>query len=314
MDIQQAEKKFLHMPVMLSQVLKMLDPVPGGFYVDGTVGGGGHAEAILLASDPSGRLLGIDRDGEALTAAAGRLRRFGERARLEQGNFAEMARMAGEPADGILLDVGVSSYQLDNPQRGFSYRQDAPLDMRMDAGQGLSAADILNTYDEEELSGIFFRYGEEKWAKRIAQFVVRERAVFPILQTGHLVEVIKQAIPVGAREKDQHPARRVFQALRIAVNDELGALEKALHEAAVLLKPGGRLAVITFHSLEDRLVKEVFRWLALDCVCPPRSPVCQCGKKAFVKVLTKKPLLPEAGEIEANPRARSAKMRVAEKF
>ena len=314
MDIQGSQGKFLHLPVMLPQVLKMLNPSPGGFYIDGTVGGGGHAQAILLAGNPSARLLGIDRDAQALAAAAQRLAPFGERVQIARGNFAGMAGMTAEQANGILLDIGVSSYQLDNPQRGFSYRQDAPLDMRMDTEQELSAANIINSYNEEDLSGIFYRFGEEKWARRIAQFIVRERALSPILSTGHLVEIIKQAVPVGAREKDQHPARRVFQALRIAVNDELGALEKALHEAVTLLKPGGRLAVVTFHSLEDRLVKEVFRWLALDCVCPPRCPVCQCDKKALVKVLTKKPLLPDGREIEENPRARSAKLRVAEKL
>jgi len=309
---------FKHIPVLAQQVLDALQPHSGGIYIDGTVGGGGHSAMILEAGAPDAFLLGIDRDAEARAAAAARLAPFSGRFYLAAGNYSDMDKLAAEQGisavDGILLDIGVSSHQLDAAERGFSYMQDAPLDMRMDQSQGRTAADLINEASAEELTDILYRYGEEKWSARIVQFILDARSKQAITSTGELVEIIKKAIPKGAREKDQHPAKRSFQALRIAINDELGALERGLDAAISLLKPGGVLGVITFHSLEDRIVKEAFRYHSRDCVCPPGLPVCQCGHHADVKLLNRKPLTASPEELAANPRSRSANFRAVRKL
>ncbi len=309
--------EFTHLPVLPEQTIAALAPHAGGVYIDGTVGGGGHSQLILSASAPDGFLLGIDRDEEALAAAAVKLKPFAGRFVLKKGNYAQMLQIASaaglEQADGILLDIGVSSHQLDVAERGFSYMTDAPLDMRMDQTQGVTAAELIAQADEAELSRILYQYGEEKWAARIAAFIVAEREEQPILRTGQLTALIKRAIPKSAREKDQHPAKRSFQALRIAVNGELLALEQGLEAAISLLKPGGVLAVISFHSLEDRIVKDCFRFHSTSCICPPRQPVCTCGHHADVKLLNKKPLMASEAELQANPRSRSARLRAVVK-
>jgi len=304
---------FVHIPVLAKQVLDVMKPHAGGTYIDGTLGGGGHSGLILESGSPDAFLLGIDRDTEALAAAGEHLAPFAGRFKLARGNYADMAEIAAEngisEADGILLDIGVSSHQLDAAERGFSYMQDAPLDMRMDQTAGITAADLVNESDGETLCDILYRYGEEKWSARIVKFILEERRLHPIETTGQLVDIIKKAIPKGAREKDQHPAKRSFQALRIAVNGELTALEKGLDAAIGLLKPGGVLAVITFHSLEDRIVKDRFRYHASDCICPPELPICTCGHKACVKLVNRKPLIADEAEAAENPRSRSAKLR-----
>ncbi|MEG2213774.1 MAG: 16S rRNA (cytosine(1402)-N(4))-methyltransferase RsmH [Clostridiales bacterium] len=309
---------FNHIPVLLDEVLNALQPLSDGIYIDGTLGGGGHSVALLAASAPAGFLLGIDRDDAALTAADARLAVYAGRYRLIRANYADMAFVAAkagiESADGILLDIGVSSPQLDEESRGFSYHSQAPLDMRMDQRQELSAAILVNRADEAELTDIIYRYGEERWAKRIAQFIVAARREQPLETTLQLSQLIQKAIPAGAREKDQHPARRTFQALRIAVNGELTALEQGIDAAISLLKPGGRLAIITFHSLEDRIVKEKFRYHASNCICPKELPICVCHHQAMIRQVNKKPLIAGMAELNANPRARSAKLRVAEKI
>lgn len=306
---------FCHKPVMLNEVLEMLNIRNGGIYVDGTLGGGGHSEAILRASAPDGILVGIDRDTEALTAAGERLAPFGDRVRLAHSNFSEAAKvldeMGIEKIDGCLLDLGVSSYQLDTAVRGFSYNHNAPLDMRMNRAQYLSAYNIVNEYSEKELYRIIRDYGEEQWASRIAQYIVMERRHGVINTTGELVEVIKKAIPTRARRTGPHPAKRTFQAIRIEVNDELNILEKSIRDITQRLKPGGRIAVITFHSLEDRIVKRVMRNMANPCTCPPKAPICVCGLEPQVKLVGKM-ILPSAEEQEENPRCKSAKLRVAE--
>jgi len=310
---------FAHQPVLLAEVLTALRPQAGGLYLDATIGGAGHAAAILQAA-PGARLIGLDQDEIALAAARQKLKPDHKRVYLHYSNFARMAQALdelgfnGEVLDGILLDIGVSSPQVDEAARGFSYMQDGPLDMRMDRQAGLSAADIVNKWRETELADILYEYGEEKWAKRIAAFIVAQRAVSPIETTLQLVSVIKKAVPKGAREKDQHPAKRSFQALRIAVNDELTALASGLDAAKGLLKNGGRLAVISFHSLEDRIIKEKFRYWASACVCPKELPVCVCGHKAEIKIINRRPIEAQAAEIANNPRSRSAKLRVAEKI
>ena len=307
-----------HIPVLAQQVLDVLQPAPGKLFLDGTVGGGGHSSLLLAASAPDGFLLGLDQDDEALAEATRRLAPFEGRYRLIRSNFADMAAAAAEAGlngfDGILLDIGVSSHQLDAPERGFSFHNDAPLDMRMDRRMPLSAADVVNTYSEDELTDIFYRYGEENWSRRIAKFIVEQRAEKPLATTLELAELIKRAIPAAKREKDQHPAKRVFQALRIEVNQELSVLTKGMEAALQLLKPGGRLAVISFHSLEDRIVKETFREWATGCICPPKQPICTCKHQAQVKVLTRKPLLATPQELEENYRAHSAKLRCVEKL
>jgi 16S rRNA (cytosine1402-N4)-methyltransferase len=312
-------EEFSHQPVLLAETLAALKPRAGGLYVDGTVGGAGHAEA-LLRSAPDIRLIGLDRDKTALQAAAARLALFGERIQLYHSNFAQIKQalfaLAGPNARpaGILLDIGVSSPQLDTAERGFSYMKDGPLDMRMDSDAALTAAAIINTWEEAELARIFYEYGEERWAKRIAAFIVAGRALAPIETTLQLVNLIKNAVPRGAREADQHPAKRCFMAARIAVNDELTALEQGLDAAKEVLETGGRLAVISFHSLEDRIVKEKFHYWARACVCPPQLPVCVCGHQPEMKIVNRRPIVAQDAEIARNPRARSAKLRVAEKL
>lgn len=311
--------EFKHQPVLLAQTLASLNLHSGGLYVDGTLGGGGHSQAILAATEPDGRLIGLDRDDEALAAATARLQPFGERFRPLKANFADIAQvLAAEniaQVDGVLLDIGVSSYQLDEPARGFSYMQDGPLDMRMDRHGGQTAAELLAEIDETDLADIIYRYGEEKFSRRIARRLVEARARQPITGTAQLAELVAAAIPAAKRRQEkQHPAKRTFQALRIAVNDELGALEKGLAGAFAVLKSGGRLSVITFHSLEDRIVKNYFASLAKGCECPPEFPVCVCGKKPQGRVLWRKPQTADEAELADNPRARSAKLRTIEKI
>jgi 16S rRNA (cytosine1402-N4)-methyltransferase len=309
---------FRHVSVMPGEVLELLAPRPGGIYLDGTVGGGGHAGLILTASAPDGRLIGLDQDPAALAAAAATLAGFGTRVTLCLGSFAGLDRqltdLGIEQVDGILLDLGVSSHQLDTPERGFSFREDGPLDMRMNPDQSLSAAGLLASADAEELKRIFREYGEERWAGRIAREIVRARGEAPLATTRQLAELVCRAVPGGHVPQRIHPATRVFQALRIAVNAELDALQSGLAAALSRLRPGGRLVVISFHSLEDRLVKQGFRAAATSCSCPPRLPVCVCGRKALVKILTTRGVRPAEAETIANPRARSAVLRAVERL
>lgn len=307
--------EFKHIPVMLEPCMELLglDRHPDGVFVDGTLGGGGHTQEIL--SRTRGKVLGIDRDWEALRAAGERLAPFGDRFVPLHGNYANIASLLHEAGydsmDGMLMDLGVSSYQLDNPERGFSFHTDAPLDMRMDQTAPLTAEIVLNTYSEKELARIISLYGEEKWAVRIAKFIVAAR---PLHTTMDLVRVIDAAVPAAERRKVSHPARRTFQAIRIEVNSELSLVEPALRDAVSCLKPGGRLVVITFHSLEDRIVKQTFHNLQYPCTCPPKAPVCICGKKPQGFVVTRKPVLPTEEECEINPRSHSAKVRAFEKI
>lgn len=309
--------EFQHVSVLLEECMQGLKLHPDGTYVDCTLGGAGHSRNILERTSPTGRLIGIDQDIEALTAAGERLQAFGQRAVLVHNNFYHLEDVLDDLAiplvDGVLFDLGVSSYQLDNGERGFSYQQDAPLDMRMDVTARFTAEELINDWSEEELERIIREYGEERWSKRIAQFIVRERSNSPIKTTGRLVEVIKMAVPAGARREGPHPAKRTFQAIRIAVNDELNRFEQALNQAVNRLKKGGRVCVITFHSLEDRIAKRVFAEMAKKCVCPPQLPICCCNKEQLVKVITGKPLLPSPEEVTDNPRSRSAKLRIAER-
>ncbi|SCJ66024.1 Ribosomal RNA small subunit methyltransferase H [uncultured Clostridium sp.] len=310
--------EFTHVTVLLQEAVEALQVKPGGVYLDGTLGGGGHTEAILRQSGPDGVVYGIDRDRDALRAAGERLAAFGERLKPLHGNFhdakALLAAQGVAQLDGAVLDLGVSSYQFDEGERGFSFQEDAYLDMRMDQSCGRTAADLCNTLSGEELTRIIRDYGEERWAARIAAFILQAREKKPVETTGELVSIIKAAIPKGARRDGPHPARRTFQALRIAVNDELEPLSQALEELVSLLAPGGRLAVITFHSLEDRIVKQTFKRLQNPCTCPPKAPVCTCGKLPVAQVVTRKPILPSLAEVEQNPRSRSAKLRVAQKL
>ncbi|MBD5560907.1 MAG: 16S rRNA (cytosine(1402)-N(4))-methyltransferase RsmH [Clostridia bacterium] len=306
-----------HIPVLFEETISLLNLKEGATVVDGTFGGGGHAAAILSAIGPDGLLIAIDRDEAAIARAH---RRFGDvpNVRIVHANFGEIQSVLGSlglhSVDGVLLDLGVSSYQLEDADRGFSYMQDAKLDMRMDRTQQLDAAEVVNTYPREELAEIIRGYGEERWADRIAEFIVREREKHPIQTTSQLVSVIKAAIPHGARRDGPHPAKRTFQAIRIEVNNELRSLPGAIADCAEVLRPGGRLAVITFHSLEDRIVKQEFRRLADPCECPKDFPVCVCGRKPVVRIITRKPVEAPASELEENPRARSAKLRVAERI
>jgi 16S rRNA (cytosine1402-N4)-methyltransferase len=309
--------EFRHEPVMLNEVLQWLDVKQNGVYLDGTLGGGGHSEAILQKTGEGGVLYGIDRDKAAIAAASKRLEMFPGFHPI-RGNFhdvKELLQAACAPAvDGALLDLGVSSYQLDTKERGFSYHEDALLDMRMDPDSGISAAEWLQNVSGQELTKVLLEYGEERWAARIAQFVVERRRNTPILTTGDLVRIIDDAIPKAVRRKDEgHPARRTFQAIRIAVNDELDPLKKALSDFVDCLKPGGRLCVITFHSLEDRIVKLAFRTMQNPCICPPKAPICTCGKKPVGKVLAGGAVQPTQEEVARNARARSAKLRVVER-
>jgi len=308
---------FRHVSVLPNEVIELLQPVAGGTYLDGTLGGGGHAGQILERTAPDGILIGIDRDREALQAAAERLTPYGDRLHLVQGNFADVARhldrLGIETIDGFILDLGVSSYQLDTGERGFSFQQDAPLDMRMDTQNGETAADLLNSWSEQELERIIKEYGEERWAKRIAAFIAKARQEAPITRTLQLVDIIKGAIPRAKWEERIHPATRTFQALRIAVNSELESLEQGLRAAIDRLKTGGRGVVISFHSLEDRIVKHIFRDYATGCICPRRVPICTCGQTPRVRILTGRPVTAGADETQDNPRARSAKLRAIEK-
>jgi 16S rRNA (cytosine1402-N4)-methyltransferase len=309
---------FRHLSVLPEEVIRYLDPHPSGVYLDGTLGGGGHAGLILENCTPGGILIGIDQDQEALQAAGQRLAAFGAAARLVHGNFGELEQHMGQlgiPAlDGFILDLGVSSHQLDSAARGFSFQQDAPLDMRMDTSCGETAADLLNELPEEELERIIRDYGEERWARRIAVFIVKARIEAPLETTLQLVDIVKGAVPKAKWEERIHPATRTFQAIRIAVNHELESLEKGLRAALNLLRPGGRGVVISFHSLEDRIVKHIFREFATGCICPRNFPVCACNNTPRVKVLTTRPVTATGQEIEANPRSRSAKLRAIEKL
>lgn len=309
---------FHHISVLPDEVLELLAPKSGGIYVDGTLGGAGHAGLILTASAPDGILIGFDRDAEAIAVADERLAPFGDRVRIFQRNFssiaATLAEIGVDAIDGFVLDLGVSSHQLDREERGFSFQADAPLDMRMDRSSGESAADLVNTLSESELNRIITEYGEERWAKRIASFIVKAREDHPIETTMQLVDVIKGAIPKAKWEERLHPATRTFQALRIAVNEELKSLELGLSDLLRLLKPGGRGAVISFHSLEDRIVKEAFRDAAAGCNCPKELPICVCGRVPQYKVLTKKAVKAGEEELNVNPRSRSARLRGIEKI
>ena len=302
-----------HLPVLYQPSIDALQPHDGGRYVDATVGAGGHAHGILQASSPTGVLLGLDRDENALAIAGRRLADFPGRAFLIHSSYARMNTEVGNlgwpSVDGILMDLGLSSMQLDTPERGFSFRTDTPLDMRFDQSAGLSAADLVNTYREDEIADIIWEYGEEPKSRKIASAIVRSR---PITTTGQLAALVARVY--GPNRGEHHPATRTFQAIRIAVNDELGTLQKTLPDAISLLKPGGRLAIITFHSLEDRIVKHYFQMESKDCLCPPSQPVCTCGHKASIKMVQRKPVNPTPEEIKDNPRSRSARLRIAEKL
>lgn len=309
---------FNHVPVLYQQCLDGLNIKPDGIYVDGTLGGGGHAFGIGERLSDKGLLIGIDRDTDALQAAGERLEILKCRKEIVKSTYAEIRdvlRNLGVPGiDGALLDIGVSSFQLDNPDRGFSYMHDAPLDMRMNKDDSFTAWDVVNGYDRKQLADIIKRYGEERWASRIAEFIVNGRKERSIETTGQLVEIIKAAIPASARRDGPHPAKRTFQAIRIEVNGELDQLEKAIDEFCDLLNPGGRLCIISFHSLEDRIVKETYNRRLNPCTCPKEFPVCVCGKVADVRKVTGKPIVADEEELDINPRARSAKLRIIEKL
>ena len=308
--------ELIHKPVLLRECLEGLKIRPEGTYVDGTLGRAGHSWEIA-ARLTTGRLICIDRDQAALDAAEDRLAGYLDKVTLIHCNFGDLAGLLDERGiagvDGMLFDLGVSSPQLDDPERGFSYMHDAPLDMRMDRSEALTAHTVVNEWSQEELRRILWQYGEERYAPQIAAAIVRRRAEAPIATTQELVDVIRSAMPAQALREKQHPAKRSFQAIRIAVNDELAAVDRMLHAAVPRLAPGGRLCVISFHSLEDRIVKNALAELAKGCTCPPDFPVCVCGKTPQVRLTPRKPILPTAEEIEENPRARSAKLRVAEK-
>lgn len=309
--------QFYHVSVLLNECLDGLNIKPDGIYVDGTLGGAGHSSQIAKRLT-TGRLIGIDRDTVALKAAGERLAQVTDRATLVHANFCEMKQVLQDlqisGVDGILLDLGVSSPQLDDAQRGFSYMADAPLDMRMNNEDSLSAYQVVNHWSQEELKRILYTYGEERYAPQIAAAICRRREVQPIETTMELVDVIRSAMPPAALREKQHPAKRSFQAIRIAVNDELGAVETIMKDAVDILNPGGRLAIITFHSLEDRIVKNGMAEAAKGCTCPPSFPVCVCGKKPRVKLISRKPITASDEELEVNPRSRSAKLRVCEKL
>ena len=308
---------FEHIPVLLNETLEYLDPKPGGVYIDGTLGGAGHSSEIVKRIVPGGVLIGIDQDSNAIDAATRRLEAYKDNVIIVRDNFRNIKTIALQKGfkevDGILLDIGVSSHQLDEKERGFSYMHDGPLDMRMDTESSLDASDIVNNSSEQELIRILRDYGEEKWAVRIAKFIAEERKNNRIDTTFKLADIIQRAIPAAARRDGGHPAKRTFQALRIAVNDELQVLEEAVTNAAGLLKPGGRLVVITFHSLEDRIVKKIFNNMEKPCTCPPQLPVCACGKEPLLRVITKKPVTAGAEELKVNTRSKSAKLRAAER-
>jgi 16S rRNA (cytosine1402-N4)-methyltransferase len=307
-----------HKPVLVAEAIASLQCRAGAVYLDGTLGGGGHAFEILTNSSPDGRLIGIDADGDALREAEKHLAPFGDRVILVKGNFADMetilSGMKIEKVEGILLDLGVSSHQLDTAERGFSFTLDAPLDMRMDRDRGPSAYDLVHTLSGEELEGVIRKFGEERMARRIARAIVARRTLSPIRTTGDLASVVTGAMPKVRGPIRIHPATRTFQALRIAVNDELAGLQRVLTDGIEHLKPGGRFSVISFHSLEDRIVKNAFRAAEKGCFCPPDLPVCACGRKPTMNVVTRRPVVPGEAEIRDNPRARSAKLRTAERI
>lgn len=310
---------FSHVPVLYEESIRALNIKAGGIYVDGTLGGAGHAAAVCSRLNESGIFIGIDRDRAALAASKEKLNALGNSCKtiLVHSNYEDIKQILElhgiDAVDGALLDLGVSSYQLDEPERGFSYMHDAPLDMRMNADDRITACDIVNGYSEAELARLIKNFGEERWADRIASFICKARNEKEIKTTFELADIIKAAVPAAARREGPHPAKRSFQAIRIEVNDELGSLKRALNDMLDVLAPGGRLAVISFHSLEDRIVKDCFKARLVPCTCPPEFPICVCGKKADVIKITGKPILPGADEIKNNPRSRSAKLRAIEK-
>ena len=314
-DVKKIE--FSHCSVLLDECMEGLDIKPDGIYVDGTAGGAGHSSEIAKRLD-SGMLIAIDQDETAVAVATERLDRLGKNTNVVRSNFCEIANVCRElgirEIDGVLLDLGVSSYQLDTAERGFSYSADAPLDMRMDNRKSLSAYEVVNGYSEQQLKKILFEYGEERYAPAIAAAIVKQREKEPIKTTAELSDIIKYAMPPSAREGGHHPAKRSFQAIRIEVNGELDVIEPAIRDAVNMLRKGGRIAIITFHSLEDRIVKQAFASLASGCTCPKDFPICVCNNKPKVKLVNRKPILPSAKELEENPRSRSAKLRVAEKL
>jgi len=309
-----------HVPVLYDEVMAGLQVQPGGRYIDGTVGAGGHASGILEASAPDGQLLGLDADPEAIAFAREVLEPYGDRAILQIANFGQLGAVAAscdfDQADGVLLDLGLSSRQLADPDRGFAFSQSGPLDMRFDPRRGQSAADLVNDLPEADLADLLWRYGEERQSRRIARAIVAAR---PLTTTGQLAELVARSVVRGSRSKGRgqekiHPATRTFQALRIAVNDEMDALTRVLPQTLEVLRPGGRLAVIAFHSLEDRLVKRFFQREAQDCICPPEAPFCTCQHRAIVEIVTRKPIRPTAEEVTQNPRSRSARLRIAQRL
>lgn len=307
-----------HVPILLNKAIEMLAPKPGGVYVDATLGGGGHFRELLKKANYEGTFIGIDQDETAILNAKKNFSTFSGDIRFIHDNFYNLKQIIKEnkldSLDGILFDLGVSSHQLDEGSRGFSYMQDAILDMRMDQRKTLSAKDVVNNLPKEELKRIIYKYGEESWAGRIAEFICESRQRREIKTTGDLVKIIKEAIPARARRRGGHPARKTFQALRIYVNSELEILSSSIKDAVKLLKPGGRICVITFHSLEDRIIKETFKYLATDCICPKEVLICICDHKKILKILTSKPIYPSEEEINKNPRSRSAKLRVAQRL
>lgn len=310
--------EFNHYSVLLNETIENLNIKPDGIYVDGTLGGGGHAYQVASRLSEKGRLIGIDQDADAIAAAGERLKEFGDKITIIRSNYAnmkeELHRIGVEKVDGIVLDLGVSSFQLDTPERGFTYRDEsAPLDMRMDDRQSLTAKDIVNGYSEMDLYRIIRDYGEDKFAKNIAKHIVQERAKKPIETTGELMEIIRASIPMKVQVTGGHPAKRTFQAIRIELNKELEVLQNNLDDMIDLLNPGGRICIITFHSLEDRIVKTNFKRNENPCTCPSDFPVCVCGKKSKGKVVTRKPILPSEEELEVNSRSKSAKLRVFER-
>lgn len=309
------EQRFNHYSVMVEECIDGLGIRPDGLYVDCTAGGGGHSLKIAERLTDGGRLVAVDRDPEAIAAAAERLAPFSDRVELVNDNFSNLAAILdGRRPDGVLIDLGVSSYQLDTASRGFSYLHDAPLDMRMNSDDPVSAREVVNTYSEEQLADLIFRYGEEKFSRRIAAEILRSRAVKPIETTLALADIVTRAIPPRFRERGSNPAKRTFQAIRIEVNHELDVIAPTVNTIAASLAPGGRMAILTFHSLEDRIVKQTMAELSRGCTCPPSFPVCICGRKPILRVITGKPLLPSPAELAENKRSHSAKLRVAEKI
>ena len=308
--------EFKHKSVLLNETIDGLNIKPDGIYVDGTLGGGGHAYEVCRRLGEKGSIIGIDQDAAAIEAASARLKDFGEKVTIVRSNYCDMKSKLHEigidKVDGIVLDLGVSSYQLDTAERGFSYREDAPLDMRMDTRQKMTARDIVNDYTEADLYRVIRDYGEDKFAKNIAKHIVQARAVKPVETTAELSEIIRASIPMKFQKKSGHPAKRTFQAIRIELNRELDVLRDSLDDMIDLLNPGGRLCIITFHSLEDRIVKSAFRKNENPCTCPPDFPVCVCGKKSKGSIITKKPILPSEEELEYNSRSKSAKLRIFE--